>query len=272
MATRMYAHLLAMLSVAATAAPAAAQHYSGHRADCDNSGDRRYEHYCDTRAMGWRGGHAPISVDASPNGGVTVTGWDRDSVDVAVTVHAQAPTMDEARSLAAQVEVSSTGGVLRATGPESRHDHSWWVSYDVSAPAHSDLTLRTLNGPVEVDHVTGVMDLRAENGPLTLDEIGGDVRARLENGPLHVTLSGTSWSGEGLDAETVNGPAVLEVPDGYNADLEAGTVNGPMDIGMPVTVQGRFGSGAQRIHTTLGHGGPTVRVVTTNGPAVLQRR
>ena len=38
-----------------------------------------------------------------------------------------------------------------------------------------------------------------------------------------------------------------------------------MTVGVPiqVTLQGRV---RDRIHTTLGHGGPPVRMVTTNGP------
>ena len=36
------------------------------------------------------------------------------------------------------------------------------------------------------------------------------------------------------------------------------------------TLMGRIGG--RRITTTLGSGGPTVRVVTTNGPAIVRRR
>jgi hypothetical protein len=45
-----------------------------------------------------------------------------------------------------------------------------------------------------------------------------------------------------------------------------------MDIGFPITVQGRIGMGSRRrITTTLGSGGPTIRAVTTNGPAVIRK-
>ena len=76
----------------------------------------------------------------------------------------------------------------------------------------------------------------------------------------------------GLDAETQNGPLTLDVPDGYNAQLETGTINGPMDIGFPIMVQGRIGMGGRRrITTTLGIGGAMIRAVTTNGPAVIRK-
>ena len=100
--------------------------------------------------------------------------------------------------------------------------------------------------------------------------MGGNVHARVQNGPLSVKLQGTRWDGEGLDAETVNGPVHLEIPAGYSARLETGTVNGPMSTEFPLTVtlQGRV---ARRITATLGSGGAPVRVVTTNGPLVIRR-
>ena len=114
------------------------------------------------------------------------------------------------------------------------------------------------------------MDLRAENGPVSLTGVGGDVVARVQNGPLSVRLAGTKWDGKGLDAESVNGPVTLAVPENYNAELETGTVNGPYDVAMPLTVTIQ-GSVKDRIHSTLGKGGAPVRVVTTNGPLTIRR-
>lgn len=264
---RIHPWLYAAVALVALAAPAAAQ--QRHRGLCDaQRGDD--DTYCEQRTVGW---HATgrLSVDASPNGGVAVSGWDRDSVAVVAAIHVRARTDDDAKAIAAQVRISNEGGTLTAAGPTTGRRESWWVSFAVTAPAHTDLTLRTVNGPIAVDHVAGAMDLHAENGPIDLDEVGGDVTARVQNGPLRVALSGTSWQGRGLDAETVNGPAILRIPAGFNAQLETGTVNGPLDLGIPITVQGRLGGRERRIRTTLGSGGPTVRVVTTNGPAVVQR-
>jgi hypothetical protein len=40
-----------------------------------------------------------------------------------------------------------------------------------------------------------------------------------------------------------------------------------MSLDYPMTLQGRI---TKRISSTLGQGGPTVRVVTTNGPVVVR--
>jgi hypothetical protein len=71
-------------------------------------------------------------------------------------------------------------------------------------------------------------------------------------------------------SETANGPISLRIPENYSAMLETGTVHGPMSIGVPmtVTINGRI---TRRVATQLGSGGPSIRVVTTNGPASVHR-
>ncbi|HEY2804619.1 MAG TPA: hypothetical protein VGI92_02055 [Gemmatimonadales bacterium] len=254
--------------------------HSDHRdwlADCrdnvNNSGDRDRVKYCEERTMGWpaRPGLS-LAVDASPNGGISVTGWDRDSVNVVLHIQTQAGSDSEARELAQSLHVVNENGRLSVNGPSSRRWSNWSVSFEIQAPRHVDVDLSTVNGPLEIADITGRLRMDAENGPLAIDRVAGDVHARAQNGPLTVELAGTKWEGAGLDAETQNGPVELTVPEGYNAELETGTVNGPMDIGFPVTVQGRIGAGnRRRIQTTLGSGGPAIRVVTTNGPATIRK-
>jgi hypothetical protein len=97
------------------------------------------------------------------------------------------------------------------------------------------------------------------------------VQARAQNGPLSVQLTGPSWRGEGLDAETVNGPLSISIPDGYSARLETGTMNGPFSTDIPLNVTLQRGRQIRQITTELGNGGPTVRAVTTNGPVSISR-
>ncbi len=242
--------------------------------DCrDRWGDDDRERFCEQRLMGWSNPGRALAVNARPNGGVKVRGWDRDSVHVVVRIQTQAPSEAEAREMAGRIRVERAGHELRADGPGAvGRRRSWVVSYLVYAPRRTDLTLSTLNGPLSVEDMNSRMDLDVRNGPLSLVGVGGDVTARAQNGPLHIELTGTRWQGARLDAETQNGPLVLEVPEQYNAELETGTINGPMTLGFPVMVQGTLGAGRRRhLTTTLGSGGPRIRAVTTNGPAVVRR-
>ena len=239
-------------------------------ANCRDDGDDDRVRYCEVRDTRLRAGTRGFDVDASPNGGVAVIGWDGDSVLLRAFVEAQAPTEAEARDLARQVRVTADGATIGAEGPKSLfgHGRSWSVSYELFVPRRTDVTARSQNGPVSARGVSGRLDLATQNGPVTFRDVGGDARGRTQNGPVTVQLSGSKWDGRGLDAQTANGPVTLTIPDGYSARLETGTVNGPMRVEFPITVEGRIN---RQIETTLGAGGPTIRAMTTNGPVVVRK-
>ena len=212
-----------------------------------------------------------VDVDARPNGGIQVVGWDRNEIEVHARIQARSRSERDAEALAAEIEILTDGDRIRSDGPGHDRDENWYASFVVYAPARSDVAIESQNGPVAVRGVTGRMEVRTQNGPLSLREVGGDIVARTQNGPLNIELDGTRWSGDGLDAETRNGPVNLSIPEGYSADLETGTVNGPMSSDVPLTVQ-FVGRRTSRIETTLGGGGAPIRVVTTNGPVTLRQR
>src|SRR6266705_1205418 len=194
-----------------------------------------------------------LTVDPGMNGGAAVVGWDRDSIAVTARIQVHARTEYEADAIARQIRIEAAGATVRAVGPDPvGRRQAWSVSFVVYVPRRTDLSLATENGPLSIHEVTGRMELSAQNGP------------------LEVKLTGTRWDGAGLDAETMNGPADLRIPEDYNAKIDFGTVNGPMSVGFPltVTINGRV---TDRISTTLGAGGAPIRVVTTNGPMTVRR-
>lgn len=212
-----------------------------------------------------------LSVVPSMNGGVEIEGWNRDSIAISARIQVTARTREDAEAIARDIKIEAASGVVRVTGRgQSGRNQHWAVTFIMKVPRRTDLTLATENGPLSVSNVAGTMDLQTHNGPLSLYGVGGDVHASAQNGPLTVELLGTKWEGTGLVAETHNGPAELQIPDNYNAKIEFGTVNGPMELDFPmtVTISGRV---KDRISTTLGNGGPPIRVVTTNGPMTVRR-
>ncbi|HEX2722893.1 MAG TPA: DUF4097 family beta strand repeat-containing protein, partial [Gemmatimonadaceae bacterium] len=241
--------------------------------DCrENSGDRwrRRETYCEVREMRVRAPSDNISMDGLRNGGVSVSGWDRDSLVVRTRIQVTARTQSDARDIARQIRTTLRGSTVVVEGP--RHDDDdehWSASLIANVPRRTNLTVGTSNGPVTVENVKGDISLRTSNGPMTLRDLAGSVNARTTNGPLSISLSGNRWDGSGLEARTTNGPLTISVPDSYNAHLEAGTTNGPVSLGFPITVVGRI---TRDISTDLGSGGATIRATTTNGPLSIRRR
>jgi DUF4097 and DUF4098 domain-containing protein YvlB len=240
-------------------------------AQCREQSGDRYR-YCEVRPVTLTGGGL-LRIDARPNGGVKVSGWDQAGVSGSARIQVQADTEADARSVAGQIVVGETSGTLKADGPANAEGQSWSVSFVLSAPRHTDLAIQAVNGPIGIAGISGQITATTTNGPISLAEVGGNVRARATNGPLSIVLTGSSWEGEGLDAETRNGPVSLAVPDGYSAELDARTVNGPFRLGIPVTVQGELPAGRVRsIKAPIGAGGAPIRVATTNGPLSIEKR
>ncbi|HJQ19319.1 MAG TPA: hypothetical protein VJ867_03150 [Gemmatimonadaceae bacterium] len=228
--------------------------------------------YCEVRDVGTFKPASTIEVDGTDKNGVTVRGDTRADAKVRLVVQAQGRTVDDARALAQKVTIDLGGKPLRVSGIDRRDQgdnelHFVAATIVIDAPEKADLWLRVNYAPLEVEGVTGRMDLLAAYGPLTLRDAGGDVRARVEHGPLTVELSQSKWDGAGLDAEAEYGPMTLRVPRDFSAQLEIGARHGPLDVDFPLTLSRLGGS---TIQTKLGSGGPKVRAVADYGPMSLQ--
>lgn len=213
----------------------------------------------------------PLTVDAGDNGGITVDAWDRNDIRVRAAVRGWASTDERAREIANSVQVQSGGGRVSATGPDGARREGWSVSYRINVPRKNDLDLNAHNGGISITGVNGNVRFDTTNGGVRLTDLAGRVNGSTRNGGLTVNLSGSRWEGEGIDVETSNGGVTVAVPDGYNAQLETRTVNGGFRSDIPITIQGELSS-RRGISTTLGSGGPTVRVRTTNGGLKIGRR
>lgn len=235
---------------------------------------------CRERQSGTRAGHCEIKeqtlpasggvikVDGRQNGGVAIKGWERNEVLVRARVQTTAPSQAEADALASQIVINTSGANIFASGPDSRQDYSWSVSFEVFVPNRSDLSLNSHNGGISISDVHGRVDFQALNGGVALNRVGGNVHGSTTNGGLSVQLTGDRWDGEGLDVQTTNGGINMSMPANYSAHLETGTVNGSLKIGFPVTVQGEI---TRELAVNLGSGGPTIRARTTNGGVRISR-
>jgi DUF4097 and DUF4098 domain-containing protein YvlB len=240
--------------------------------DCrDNNRRDRLETYCTVRVETLRNAGSRLRATELRNGGASVRAWDRPDIEVHARIHARARSESEARDLAEQVRIETSGADIRSSGPRTSRDANWYVHYVIYAPTRTDVVVESTNGPVSVTGIDGRIEASTVNGPLSLRDLAGEVRASTQNGPLTVRLSGSIWRGAGLHAETRNGPVNLQIPDGYSARLETGTVNGPMESSIPLTVT-FLGRRNQQIESVLGNGGPTIHVTTQNGPLSIDRR
>lgn len=202
-----------------------------------------------------------VRVDGRQNGGVSIRGWNRNEMLVRAKISAHARSESRAREIAREVDIQLSG-TIQAGGPDTSRRESYGVTYEIFVPRNTDLNLTAYNGGITIEEVSGNIRFDTHNGGVNLYGLAGDVMGETRNGGLSVELTGRRWDGRGLDVETRNGGVKMHIPEDYSAELETGTVNGHVSIDFPITVRGRI---SKRFRTTLGNGGPSVRVTTTNG-------
>jgi hypothetical protein len=227
-----------------------------------------------------------VSVEAAENGGVYVYGWDHQDFGVLNCKIALSDDSMTAERKLQLIKTSFEGGRLSVSGP----DESDWTSYLIlHAPRSSSLSLKALNGPISISDLAGKVEVHSTNGPFAIKNSagiisadvmngpiayagnGGDVSLHAQNGPISVKLLGTNWNGKGLNAESMNGPMALKLPNNYASS---------------VLVQTRGYSpfacaGCERAHkdfddhnksVQFGTGEPVVRLSTVNGPVSINER
>lgn len=254
----------------AVASPAQQASSGGDWCDDGNNYGENREVHCEVREYTVPALGVAMAVNAEPNGGIAVEGSARQDILVRARVQATARTQEQARALAARVEVVATGERVQATGPDNlSRPESWSVSYRLAAPKQTPLNLRSTNGGISIKGINSRIEFRTVNGGVSLSGVGGSIEGRTSNGGVTVDLDGSTWDGQGLDVETTNGGVKLSLPEGYSAHLEARTTNGGLNIDFPITVQGRLG---RSISTDIGGGGPTLSVRTSNGGVKIGRK
>jgi DUF4097 and DUF4098 domain-containing protein YvlB len=226
----------------------------------DSHEDNRYT--VAVEKSGTLAGAALERINPSPNGAVIIHGSDRNDVSIRACIHATAPSEQEARSLANDIQISKGAGNIEPDGPRTDHDRHWSVSYEIWLPKQSNLDVKTVNGAIKIADVRGTIDTSNVNGGMELLRLGGEVKSSTVNGGVKVELGGSTWEGNGLSVSTTNGGIRFNVPASYSANVETSTVNGGIHCDFPISVQGRL---EKHVSFQLGSGGPQIRTSTVNG-------
>ena len=217
-----------------------------------------------------------LRVSVPDHSGMRVVGTGRGDFEI-LTCKAATSRADLSR-----VALTQNAGEVSVRGPEG----GAWVAYLlIAAPREAALDLqadsapiglrglsghvqaRTANGPISLKDCAGEIDAEAENGPIHLSGGAGRLRLRTANGPIGVALSGSAWSGEGLEARAVNGPVHLAIPAGYRSGAVVESLGRS-----PFQCRGEACAAARRTwddrhkRLELGEGPAVIRLSTSNGP------
>jgi DUF4097 and DUF4098 domain-containing protein YvlB len=244
------------------------------------------------------------------DGSIEVRAWE--SPEVEVIIERRAVTKEAADTI--EVDTSQNGNqvhvgakVPKTDGFGFHFNYARSAKLIVSAPSTSNLVARSGDGAINVEGISGRVDLRSGDGTIRGRGLGGDVKAHTGDGSIRldgisgsldvdtgdgsVVVSGRlravrARSGDGSvtiradqgstpsadwEIATGDGSIKVELPDGFNADLDARTSDGGVHINDIVlsNVSGHIERNSVR--GQLGSGGRVVRLRTGDGSITLSR-
>jgi Toastrack DUF4097 len=194
------------------------------------------------------------------NGSVTITGWDREAVEVRA-VKSGGQTADLARVRIAVED--KPGSVSVETVYPNDEAVGVSVTYSVQVPRRVLLRqVGTVNGTVQVSGVEAAGALQSVNGNVEVLDSSGGLSARTTNGDVRVELLRLDAPGP-LILATVNGSIALSLPADAGAALDVNSLNGDFRSELPMSVAGAYAS--RQFHARLGDGRVPVTLRTVNG-------
>lgn len=241
------------------------------------------------------------------DGSIEVRSWDRN--EVAVTLERRAASQEALESL--RVDATQDGSRVRIEvlkpEPSLNLGMSPSVSLKVTLPRTSDVEARSGDGSIRIDDVTGRISLRSGDGSIAGTTLSGEltahtgdgsialegisgrvtvdtgdgsvsidgavqtVNARTGDGSIRVHARADSAAVEDWVITTGDGGMTLELPGGFNADVDARTGDGRISVeGLALTVTGTEAE-KDELRGRLGAGGKVLKLRTGDGSIRLRR-
>ena len=228
---------------------------------------------------------------ATFDGNIQIQSWDQPAV--LVEIEKRGPTRESVNEI--EIKSSQDGDtvavdVLRPrpmfhvvgvrSSPKARL--IVWV------PRRSDVNARSGDGAIDVEHVSGRIDIHTGDGAVTADEVEGRLLVDTGDGSVNVSgkvsslrlhtgdgsivyraLSGIEMADD-WEITTGDGSVLIYLPRDFGAELDAHTGDGTIqnDLSFAAgqagevsrrTVRGRLGEGGRRLRVRTGDGGIRLR-------------
>jgi hypothetical protein len=248
------------------------------------------------------------------DGSIEVRGWDKGEVQVTVEKRgADQATLDRLTVKAAQNGNAISIEVPKPAMSMSGLRRTPSANLVVTVPVQSTVTTRSGDGSITIRRITGRVDVDTADGSVRIEDVKGDLAVHTGDGSVHVrdadgrakittgdgtiayegvvrgalvaeshdgSIEVTARRGSSMDAEwnvsTGDGNVRLDLPEGFNADLDAQTGDGRVTVRrLSAPVRGRDTDGESDDHhrsvrSTLGAGGSPLRVRTGDGSITIK--
>ena len=180
-----------------------------------------------------------VTIIGAPKGSVTLEGWPRSEVEVVAEIELKAETEADLDRLAAvnnfsfdedtnHISILTIGthdrSYMKKTAknfPKNLLNLPWKIDYKIKVPAITDVEINAGHGPVTVSALEGALRLSALESETILTLGGGVVSATVTAGNLRFVVPVRSWRGGGADIRIATGVLNVELPPGFNGDIDA---------------------------------------------------
>ncbi len=189
----------------------------------------------EARRFGYGG---TITIVGAPQGSITIEGWTRNEVEIIANIELQAGTEQELNTLANinglvfnedfnHLQVLTVGThdkvYMKRVAPRLPKvllGLPWKIDYRIRVPVVTDIELNAGRGPLKVTGVEGGLRITATESEAQLALTGGVVSATIAKGNILVTIPVRSWRGGGADIRVATGQLTVELPAGFNGDID----------------------------------------------------
>ena len=225
-----------------------------------------------------------LTLVGAPAGSIKIEGWSRNEVDITAEIQLRADTEADLDLLAAvnglvldddpnHIRVLSTGthdkAYMRTAKkfPKALIGLPWKIDYRIRVPILIDLEINAGRGPISLDGVEGSIRLSAAESETNLKLSSGSLTATIAIGTVNLSIPSRSWRRGGVDIRLGSGEITVELPPGFNGDLDADILRlgqivdsyGGLEVrekpGLtPQIVKGRSGAGGALIRFTVADG------------------
>jgi hypothetical protein len=188
------------------------------------------------RRLGYGGS---VTIIGAPQGSITVEGWPQSEVEITADLELRAETEEDLNLLAAvngwvldddasHLRILTTGThdkvFMRRVAknfPKKLLALPWKIDYRLRVPMAVDLEINAGSGPITLGAIEGAITLTATESETQMTLSSGTVIATVASGSINVKIPVRSWRGAGADLRIAVGDLNVELPAGFNGDIDA---------------------------------------------------
>lgn len=180
-----------------------------------------------------------VSVIGSPNGSISVEGWQNNEVEITAEITNEAGTEEELALLSkvngfviedsfGKIRVQSVGvndkkfvKKIDKNFPKHLLETPFRIDYKIKVPFYTDLEINGGNGDFSLTNVDGTFRINLLESNAKFNLVGGVLDAAIGKGTVEVNIASRSWRGRAAIVQLADGTMNVFLPLNFHANLDA---------------------------------------------------